>query len=386
MGDIQGVVSFVQALMADHASALSDWLAVNQFDAHTVAWLRHQGLAPVAFYRLREAGLTAQLPTEVMRVLHTDYLHTVAANMLALAEAEAWARRFAEAGIMAVWLKGVPLSQTIYPHLGLRPMLDIDVLVSRADRSRALALVEEQTGQDAGTLSEDSAMHAVFRVGDHQRISMEVHWSLLDTPSSRIAADVSWFLSQQQTLSVDSSTLLMLKPEAHLLYLCAHAEIAHGEGQMRLLRYLDLHLLLARYPAFDWRLAIDRAIDFGWTYAVERALTISQYYFATPLPGELLAELQTRRPESEDITQVTRRQIPGNRWDGTLHRFTAMSWSARWRLALQLIFPPLAYMRWRYQVKKPWQASLYYPVRWLDVSGEVRGTIRKRLRQLLGSH
>lgn len=151
---------------------------------------------------------------------------------------------------------------------------------------------------------------------------------------------------------------------------------------MRLLRYLDLHLLLAHNPLLDWHLVIDRAISFGWTFAVERALTISQQHFATPLPDGLLLELQQRRPAHEDVAHVIRRQVPGNRWEATLHRFAAMDWGARLRLALQLTFPPSAYVRWRYRVNRPWMAPLYYPLRWLDVLGEVIKTIRARLRRV----
>jgi hypothetical protein len=190
---------------------------------------------------------------------------------------------------------------------------------------------------------------------------------------------MGWFLEQRHVFQIGSVALLTLKPEAHLLYLCAHAEIAHGEGQMRLLRYLDLHLLLRHVHSLDWSLIVERAVCFGWTYAVERALTISQHYFATPLPDGLLSELQQRRPAHEDVGNVTRRQATGNRWEITLRRFETMAWTMRLRLALQLAFPPAAYVRWRYRVDRSWKLPFFYLFRWSDVLGEALKTVSKQV-------
>jgi len=125
-------------------------------------------------------------------------LRTAASNLLTIAEAESWAGQFTEAGITAVWLKGVPLSLSVYPDPAVRPMGDIDLLVPCAQLRQALALVESKTGSAPATLAEDSAMHAVFQVGGDGQVRMELQWSLLDVAGSRLGADVGWFLGQQR--------------------------------------------------------------------------------------------------------------------------------------------------------------------------------------------
>jgi hypothetical protein len=378
-GEVQGVVSFVRALVSDRPQALAGWLAAHGLDEATVAWLSAQGLAPFTFYQLRETGLDGQVEVHIWASLRREYLYVSGQNMLAHAAAEEWANRYAENDITSVWFKGIPLSLTIYPTPGVRPMSDIDLLVPRPQLPKALALLRTATGQEPATLAEDSAMHATVQVGPAGLITMEIHWSLLDISSSSIAGDVGWFLGQQQAISGDGVALLTLRPEAHLLYLCAHAEISHGEGQFRLLRYLDLHQLITRTPALNWQTVVNQAVAFGWTFAVERALGITQHWFGTPLPEHLLAELRTKRPSHEDISVVLRRQAPANRWEVTLNRFAAMSWGVRLRLAGQLAFPPPAYLRQRYKIKQPWRVVLYYPYRWWDVASEIFRTARKRL-------
>jgi hypothetical protein len=378
-GPFQGAVAFLQALVAGEPDGLRAWLAAHRLDIDAAAWLCAQGLAPYVFHRLRKEGLESLVATQIWTSLRNECLRVAGQNLLAHAAAGEWARRFAADGITAVWLKGIPLSLTVYPDSSLRPMGDIDLLVRRRQLPQVLALLRLATGHEPATLAEDSAMHAVVQVGQAELIKMEVHWSLIDAPISSLAGDVEWFLEQQQAISGDGVGLLTLRPEAHLLYLCAHAEIAHGEGQFRLLRYLDLHLLIDQTPGLDWQIVVNQAVVFGWTYAVERALGITQRWFATRLPEHLLAELRARRPNHEDVSAVLRRQVPANRWEGTLNRFASMNWSARLRLAGQLIFPPPAYMRWRYRTKQPWRVVLCYPYRWWDVASEIFRTAWKRL-------
>lgn len=136
-------------------------------------------------------------------------------------------------------------------------------------------------------------------------------------------------------------------------------------------------MLVTHTPDLDWERVVEHSVNLGWTYAVERALSISQQLFATSLPDDLLAELQARRRADEDVSIAVRKQQDGNRWQRTLHRFAAMSWQARLRVAVGLAFPAPAYMRWRYRIKHGWQTLFYYPYRWLDVAAEVVKTVGK---------
>lgn len=343
-----------------------------------VALAVEHGLAPMLHAVLQPTGALDNLaPQEQARLRGAAGL-AAATTHLALAEARAWAQRFADAGITALWIKGVALSLSVYASPALRPMGDIDVLVPLNQRAAALALLCEVSGQRAASLAADNSMHATFRLGAGQQVVLELHWSLLDAPISLLAADSGWFLQQAQPLHAAGVALQTLTPEAHLLYLAAHAVLQHGEAEFRLLRYFDLHRLITQTPLLDWRQVIDQAVAFRWTYAVARALMITQACFTTPLPVAFQVELHNRRPAGEDISHVIRRQQPANRWQTTVHRFAAMSWPARARLALGLAFPSPAYMRWRYQFDHDWQAVLYYPYRWLDVAGEVGKTLFQR--------
>lgn len=369
------IQTLLHSLAAEDATALADWLAAGAFTRAHRDWLVDQGLCPFAFYRLKQTGLLSQAPPAEQAALRASFLKTTAHNLLALAEARAWASRFAEAGITAVWLKGVPLSLTVYPAPGARPMGDIDVLIPRAQVKPALALIRAVTGVPPAALSTD--IEARVPIGPHSQGRMDVHWDLLPQMHLRRKTDLHWFISQQQAIAHDGITLQTLRPEAHLLYLCAHAEIAH-RGALALRHHFDLHRLITQTPAFDWGLALERAVALGWTEAVGRGLAISVEAFGTMIPAHALADLRQSRPAHEAPLHTAERRALGNRWTHMSDYLGTLGWQARLRMAVALIFPPPAYMRWRYHLRRGWQIPLYYPYRWFDVLREMARARQRR--------
>lgn len=351
--------------------------SADQWASITGLALQH-GLGPMLYHVLRKSNVLHLLRPSTLTTLRSYYFRSTTWSLLAHKQVEVWTKQFAESDIVAVWIKGVPLSLAVFPSPELRPMSDIDVLVPMGQLHQALALVKSKTGR-APIMKHDIGQ-AICQLGPGKDVKMDLHWSLIDAPDSSAAAEVDWFLAQRDPLLSRTARLLTLRPEAHLLYLCAHAQIQHNEKQFRLLRYFDLHRLIANSPSFDWQIVINQAIAFGWAYAVERALMIAQRFFATSLPNGVLMELRQWRTTHRDAPSGSCRQMPANRWERTLVRFANRSWLAKLRLAFRLAFPSLAYMRWRYDVNAVWMLPLYYPYRWLDACGEVVRTVGKRMR------
>lgn len=346
---------------------------------------QQHGLASMLYYALRQQDALSALPRQAATELAALHAQIAGQNSLAYAALREWSLRFQEAGISALWLKGAALGLMVYPHPHLRDMGDIDVLVGPAQIAAARALVEQVTGRKTSSLASDVDRHATAKVGTGYQVNLELHWSLVDMTVNPGSEDIDWFLAQQLVIQSDGADVRTLSPEAHLLHLCAHAQIIHGD-QFRLVRYLDLHLLITRYPALDWELIVERAAAFGWSYGVERALLLTQRYFATPLPPDLLAKLRGRRTEAENLARVTRHDAVDSRGAKLLSRVAWMPWRARIRYILAFAFPSPTYMRSRYKLAhtalsalRGWQVPLYYPYRWLDVAGEVVRTVMKRI-------
>lgn len=348
-----------------------------------VATALDHGLGPMLLWALERQGVDTSDP--VWSPLITATRHSTIYYMLAVASQKQINVALSQAGIPAVWFKGVDLARTVYAKPPLRPMGDIDLLVPYELRKSALAVVEslgyhlEEADLFEG--AHDLIHHYHLRGNVADAVRVELHFRLFSYSDRLLPLEqLDWFWQHTRPWAEGDTTYTFLQPEAHLLYLCAHAVLQHGEAEFRLLRYLDLHQLLTQSPTFDWEMVVDQAVVLGWTYAVERALSLTQRLFATPLPEDLLETLRRRRPAHEDMAIVTDRQARGTRWDGIQAHFATMSWSARVRLAWRLAVPPTAYMRWRYNVQDDWKLPLVYLYRWADVAGEIGKAVSKRIK------
>lgn len=293
------------------------------------------------------------------------------------------------AGIPALWLKGAALAETVYPQPVLRPMGDLDVLVPFERRAQALAALKAAGYADeprdplaalvAPFLPPDETHHHYNLVGGPGGgVRVELHFRVARAILPDLAA-LDWFWSQAVEATDRQRQPLgfrTLRPEAHLLYLCAHALLQHGEANIGLLHLYDLHLLSTVYN-LDWALIVERAVMLRWTYPVERALTLAAEYFGTPIPAWVPEQLRARRPADEDTTIVEQIGAGDTRWAQTLRSLRRLTPRQRVALVWRIVFPPRAYLRTRYRVRPGVPLWLYYPYRWWDQArGVGRGVWR----------
>jgi hypothetical protein len=262
-------------------------------------------------------------------------------------------------------------------------MLDLDVLVPFDRRQEALAAANA-AGYHTDVLEQfpgynDLLHHYELHGHLEDLVKLELHFRLIGLGDTLLdPAEMDWFWGQARPAAWQDLRFSALAPEAHLLYLCAHAILHHGETDFQLRRYLDLHLLVTHTPALDWPLVLERAVDLRWTYAVDRALGYAGDYFATPLPTGLGEDLRRRRPRGERIALAGRRQ-PTNPWEDLVKNLRMLSGPGRRRFLLGTFFPSAAYLRAHYQVDADWKLPFYYIRRWLFFAKEAARTLGKRI-------
>lgn len=294
------------------------------------------------------------------------------------------AAAFDQGNIPAIWLKGIALARTCYPEPHLRPMYDLDVLVrpgQMAAARQALLGVGFRSAQadffELGGFT-DQARHHEGLVDRTGQVNLELHFRLL-APTMRAPledAQMEWFWEQTGELSQAGPSFRVLKPEASLLYLCAHAVLQHEEKALDLLHLLDLHLLVSQ-GALDWDLVMEQAAALGWTYAVEAALGRLPALYGTRLPEGLLRDLQQQRPAGEPLRVGVGPSGNTRRWVEWRATFRRMTLSQRLRLVWLTLFPPAAFMRRQYHLSPGEPLLPYYLDHFLDGSREAARALWK---------
>ncbi|MBI5664179.1 MAG: nucleotidyltransferase family protein, partial [Nitrospirae bacterium] len=102
-----------------------------------------QGIAPMAYKRLKDIPERCPVPLDVRDKLAEIYHRNVARNMYIHSELKRILSVFNENGTDVMLLKGAALSGTVYKDIGLRAMGDIDLLVKPECLPRVKEIMHE---------------------------------------------------------------------------------------------------------------------------------------------------------------------------------------------------------------------------------------------------
>ncbi len=353
-------------------------------------------LAPMLYWVIKQANASVpavELDSEQWQPVKNAALQTAALYEMYEDTLKQVNIALRDAHIPALWLKGSILANTVYPRPWTRPMADLDVLIPYHLRQPALHTLEcsgFQKIDDPGHLWSqtnakgiDNSHHFVLEGGMGRAVALELHYWLLSAPHTWMTEPkMTWFHHQTREIDIEAGRFLTLKPEAHLLYLMAHAQLQHGEPEITHLHTMDVYLSITR-EAIDWDLLVTQAVAFGWTYAAERTLRRVKQSFDTPeldsaLPDAVFQALHDRRPADEDLTLITRLNHKGARWENARRSMTNLSLSDSLRMILQTAVPPPAYMRIRYNIAAHRSLVPCYIHRWADQAKEFRHWIEQR--------
>lgn len=376
-----------------------DWAALTpgawqQF----VTAARQHGVAPLVCYRLQETGWPAAVPPAVQKALQQTFYYTTAQNTMIYYELERVLAAFQD--IPVIVLKGAALANTLYPHIGTRPMSDIDLLVPRnalRESIQALQRLEYvEYVEPVPEIAPGFNVHKLYEVCLQQQnvntgSMIELHWQVVGGDTDRRVPPMNWFWNHTEAwfikpreshraLAQDTGDAYELTPMANLLYLVAHLILQHGKTQPRLLWYYDLHLLITCYAnTLDWTAIQEHAKAFHWDAALAIALKKTQQYFGTALPAYVVHKIAATNTTSlQDIAMREPSDL------SRASRFTEdllnRTWRGRYSFVWGHLFPSRTYLCWRYQPDPPWLWPLYYPYRWYTLAISVCGTLVNKIR------
>ncbi len=303
---------------AERLSA-EDWRRLAAFaDGH--------GMAPLLEAHLRAANITPPEPVaDWLRARAAQHAHANRVRATVLAEI---LTALQAAGIEALVLKGAALAHIAYPSPGLRPMGDVDVLVSRKRVREAQALLA-RLGFDAPVPGVLPPKHLppARRTVEGVEVVVELHYNLYERGSPATALEA--LQPDALPFSLPGVTAYTLGHEAMLDHLYFH--MRRASFVFRILTVADMVMWSERFVAeIEWSRVSSQ---------VRHALAM--WYWLTPFSPQLV--------EAAAIEACAPPRGVGLEFDGwPRHSLAAQRHKGLWGILHDTFFP------------SEWWVRLYY--------------------------
>jgi len=285
-------------------------LAADRLDWERVAEIAWQHrVAPILFSTLGRG--VRGIPKAPLRRLERAYLATAARNAFLFRGLGQILEALAAEGIPAIPLKGAMLADTAYPERALRPMNDIDLLVSEQDLDRTelgLRRIGLELTHDVEEKRDLKRRHHhwVFRGPILSGIPVEVHW-LLDPPGSPFRVDTAALWQRAVPTRIAGVDALGLSPEDLLLHLCTHAARHRFNGGLLFL--VDVAAAIRHYgDRIDWARLATRAAEWGADPHVSVVLSLAVELLGAALPARTF-ELLRPLSADDDLLDLARERL-----------------------------------------------------------------------------
>ena len=276
------------------------------------------GIAPLVYTHLHAAKIN--IPASTENDLKAHYLRHNHANRVRTRALVEILQKFQSADVQVLVLKGMAIAHLVYPHPRLRPMSDIDLLVSKKDSQRGQNLLLElgfRVLASHDTPSDHHHLPVVQRRVDGVNIYIELHHNLTRalTPHTGFEALYPSALSFE-IKGISASTLSYENLLAHTYHHMIDASIQ----PFRLIWLADMISLAERYTEqIDWDMLPPKIynalkiinslipiegvpkLDKGWLTASStssRKTTLSQGWPFSVIPSQSDAEHLQNAPKA----------------------------------------------------------------------------------------
>jgi len=321
-----------------------DWEAIVE-DASA------QGLAPLLYRWLKDAGLDRRVPESFLGRLERLAFGQAARDAMLAREMGRILRAFEAQAVPCAPLRGLELAERLYGDIGGRPMGDLDLLVRKEHLPEVAAILRgfgfREMDRRAGFAQEFSYTLKFFK-DHHGWIVIEPHWTLTYPPfQGRIDMDGVWQrCARGRVVGVES---WLLGREDLLLHLCLH--LVHREGTAPFLWWYELDRLVRQSrEALDWSRFLSVAQEARLEFLLSRALGEVKALFATPIPAEVLGALtvQRRRSLEERLARLLAGTSSVDGKESLAVLFTLKGFRPKLRYAFAILFPSAEFMRLQY--------------------------------------
>jgi hypothetical protein len=274
-------------------------------------------------------------------------------------------------GVAVVVLQGMDLLNDPYEDIGLRPMTDIDLWVSRKDY--------EEIAQILGTLGyeRDAVYPSTFKQGS---TLFDIHTHILWADRIRarkllLGRSEELLVEELRAIEIEGEKALCLSRHDQVLYLSLHAFKHRVE---RLIWLVDIKRILERWNASDWERLGRRAEDLGQRKTLTYILFLLKQVFHFRIPQDALKLLEKKKlgPLEKKILQERAKKGSLPLWGPVLLFSSQLEPGKRLPFFFENLFPRTEVLRQVFPSPpdlKPWQL---YGKRALQLLGLLKRAMR----------
>lgn len=273
----------------------------------------------VLFECLRNLKRNNLAPIEVMGQLEARYLQTVAKNLAFRSELRRILGALEDFSIDTIVLKGAALAEAAYGNIGLREMLDVDILVRPENADLAFVVVEKlgyspkeniQKQQERRLYDE----HYSQLFGHGNACIVEVHTNVLEVRHP-LRFEMSGFWDRAVEVDIAGTRAMVLSPIDQLIHLSIHFfKDRHGTSYSALSQLLDMAIIMKQSAdSFDWNFFTREAKSKGITGPIFLGLYLAKELFWAEVPGDVLASLRPQNFKIKDVDRFIRQRVFGHK-------------------------------------------------------------------------
>jgi hypothetical protein len=270
-----------------------------------------------------------------------------------------------------VLLQGVDLLHGVYDDLGLRPMMDIDLWVSKNDYDE-LARVLTHLGYER-----DPVYPNTYK---RRSIIFDIHTHILWADRIRarkllLGRSEEDLIERVRAMEIEGEKALCLSPNDQVLYLTLHA-FKHRVD--RLIWLVDIKRILERWNTAEWERLVRRAEDLGQTKSLLYIFFLLNQGFHFRIPQDA-AELLKKKSLGPLEKEILRRRVKKGSlpiWGPLLLFSSQLGPGKRLAFFFESLFPRTEVLRQVFPSPpdlKPWQL---YGKRALQLLGMLERAIR----------
>ncbi len=259
----------------------------------------YHGVRPLLHHSLKIAGAEA-MPPDVRAQLERQAHATSALNRFLTKELGRLMRLFEANDLDALALKGPVVAQWAYGDLGLRPFIDLDILIRSKDLDRLLVMLSKEGYEPFSQVARRKGISKRLYLWQGRQLplqrgggtfNLDVHIGIMPL-LYYYAADFDTLWRRAKVVTVDGEAVPSLDAPDLLQMLCYHGE----KNRWETLKYIcDVAEFVGANPALDWDEVMARARATHGERILLLGLSLAHLFLDTPLPPDFMEAIRADR-------------------------------------------------------------------------------------------